>query len=307
MQSLHEYFGTDLPLESELEEKEKIENESEGKMYTVIKEKVMGELLKFFRPELVNRFDEVIVFEPLKFGHMIEIVKLQLKALAKQLEDQEMGIHFTDAAMKEIVRSGFDPVFGARPLRRAIQKLVENPISEMIIGQQVKAGDMIYVDSDGEQLVFDVERTEFIQKQKTQKQNYTPLNVEAFLGMFYADQKDAIMAELVKVFPSYAEDTKGTSNQSQDQSDANDLQSDTAEADAPDASDDLKKDDSSEKNAAQQTEGDGKPNGKKNGKQNGKPNGTNTGNGLAMGVGQPPAPNQAGTHETSGGQAMAAA
>ncbi|MFW5703638.1 MAG: AAA family ATPase [Patescibacteria group bacterium] len=208
-QSLHDYFGSDFPLEDELEEKGKIENESDSKKYDVIKEKVMSELLKFFRPELVNRFDEVIVFEPLKFIHMIAIVKLQLKSLTKLLEEQELGIHFTEGAIKEIVRSGFDPVFGARPLRRAIQKLIENPISEMIIAEQVKPGDMIYVDFDGEKLVFDVERTEFLEKKNSEKQNFTPLNVPAFLGIYYADQKEQIMKELADIFPTYAVKQEG--------------------------------------------------------------------------------------------------
>lgn len=163
-QSLNEYFGEDFPLEKELDEKKKIEEASDIKKYQVIKDKVMGELLKFFRPELVNRFDEVIVFEPLKFVHMIEIVKLQLKGLSKLLEEQELGFSYTEAAVREIVRSGFDPVFGARPLRRAIQKLVENPISELIISRKVQAGDSIIVDFDGDQFVFNIEKTEFIKK-----------------------------------------------------------------------------------------------------------------------------------------------
>jgi ATP-dependent protease Clp ATPase subunit len=137
-----------------------MEDESDNKKYSLIKDKVMNELLKFFRPELVNRFDEVIIFEPLKFIHMIEIVKLQLKGLAKLLEEQEMGFSATETAVKEIVRSGFDPIFGARPLRRAIQKLVENPISELIIAKKVQAGDTIIVDFNGEEFVFNVERIE---------------------------------------------------------------------------------------------------------------------------------------------------
>ncbi|HRN71172.1 MAG TPA: hypothetical protein PLS49_08390, partial [Candidatus Woesebacteria bacterium] len=159
-QTLSEYFGTDFPLEKVVNENQKAEEENDTKKYSLIKDKVMNELLKFFRPELVNRFDEVIIFEPLKFIHMIEIVKLQLKGLSKLLEEQEMGFSATDSAIKEIVRSGFDPIFGARPLRRAIQKLVENPISELIIAKKVQPGDTIIVDFNGEEFVFNVERTE---------------------------------------------------------------------------------------------------------------------------------------------------
>lgn len=159
-QTIEEYFGDNFPIEKEVEEKEKIEEQTDIKKYQVIKDKVMNELLKFFRPELVNRFDEVIVFEPLKFKHMLMIVKLQLKALSKLLEEQEIGFSVTDTAQKAIVREGFDPVYGARPLRRAIQKLVENPISELIIAQKVKAGDTLIVDYDGEEFIFNIEKIE---------------------------------------------------------------------------------------------------------------------------------------------------
>ncbi len=161
-QLLSDYFGKDFPLEKEIEEKNKVEQETDKKKYDIIKEKVMNELLKFFRPELVNRFDEVIVFEPLKFIHMISIVKLQLRSLSKLLEEQEIGFSVTDTATKQIVREGFDPIFGARPLRRAIQKLIENPISELIIAKKVKLGDMIIVDYDGEEFIFNLEKIEKI-------------------------------------------------------------------------------------------------------------------------------------------------
>lgn len=174
-QTLAEYFGNNFPLEKELAVKKEIDEASDKKKYDVIKEKVMNELLKFFRPELVNRFDEVIVFEPLKFSHMIEIVKLQLKALNKLLEEQEMGFSCTDIATKEIVRSGFDPIFGARPLRRAIQRLIENPISELIIAKKVQAGDTLIVEYDGEGFVFNVERVEL---KKTESDKGTNVSLE---------------------------------------------------------------------------------------------------------------------------------
>ncbi len=171
MQPLEEYFGKNFPLEKEAQEKEKVEEQTDVKKYQVIKDKVMNELLKFFRPELVNRFDEVIVFEPLKYKHMLQIVDLQLKALAKLLEEQEIGFSVTEVAKKAIVREGFDPVFGARPLRRAIQKLVENPISELIIAQKVKAGDTLIVDFDGDEFIFNVEKIERKEVKEEDTQN----------------------------------------------------------------------------------------------------------------------------------------
>ncbi len=158
--TLKDYFGDDFPLEKEIEEKNKVEEETDKKRYSLVKDQVMNELRKFFRPELINRFDEIVIFEPLKFSHMMEIVKLQLKGVAKLLEDQGIGFNYTDSAVKEIVRNGFDPIYGARPLRRAIQRLIENPISSMIIEQKVKSGDQINVDFDGESFVFNIERLE---------------------------------------------------------------------------------------------------------------------------------------------------
>ena len=168
--TLKDYFGEDFPLEKEVDEKKHVDDEIDKKRYGLIKDKVMAELRKFFRPELINRFDEVIVFEALRFVHMIAIVKLQLKAVGKLLEDQEIGFSYTEAAVKEIVRSGFDPIYGARPLRRAIQKLIENPISTLIIEAKVKSGDQILVDFDGESFVFNVEKVELVDQSKLGKQ-----------------------------------------------------------------------------------------------------------------------------------------
>jgi len=162
MSPVLKYFGADFPLDKELEERSKVEDETDKKKYDLLKDKVMNELRKFFRPELINRFDEVIMFEPLKFIHMMAIVKLQLKGVAKLLEDQDMGFVYTDASIKEIVRNGFDPVYGARPLRRAIQKLVENPISGLIIDGKAKAGDSILLDFNGEEFTFIIDKGDLV-------------------------------------------------------------------------------------------------------------------------------------------------
>lgn len=160
--NLADYFGKDFPLEKELEEKKKIEEELDKNQYQRIKNKVTEELRKFFRPELINRFDEVIIFEPLKYQHMFKIADLQMKGLKKLLEEQNMGLLWTEAAVKEIARVGFDPIYGARPLRRTIQKLIENPISTLIIERKVIEGDQIVVDFDGENFVFNVEKVELV-------------------------------------------------------------------------------------------------------------------------------------------------
>lgn len=167
--NIDKYFGEGFPLEEEILEKEKTDEATDTKKYSLIKDKVMNELLKFFRPELVNRFDEVIVFEPLKFKHMLLIVELQFKALSKLLEEQEMGFSITQAAKKAVVREGFDPIYGARPLKRAIQKLIENPISELIIQAKIKPGNSIIVDYNGSDFVFNVEKIEVVESLSTKK------------------------------------------------------------------------------------------------------------------------------------------
>ncbi len=154
--------------EPELVEGLQYEDEVAGDLssaqYNELKDVVLGELRKFFRPELINRFDEVIVFEPLLFKHMKKIVELQFKTLAKLLEEQNLGLNITDAAKEQVVITGFDPVYGARPLRRAIQKLLENPISEMIIAKKAVDGDIIIVDYDGKDFVFKTEKPKEVVK-----------------------------------------------------------------------------------------------------------------------------------------------
>lgn len=166
---LLEFFGKDFPLEKEIEEKQKIEDELATNQYEKTKSKVMDELRKFFRPELINRFDEVIIFEPLKYKHMMKIAELQMKGIRKLLEDQNMGFAWTDSAKKELVRSGFDPIYGARPLKRTIQKLIENPISTLIIEKKVDESDMILVDFDGDKFIFNVEHVSFVKEEKAKK------------------------------------------------------------------------------------------------------------------------------------------
>lgn len=146
---------------TEAKQKTKIDDEKDKNKFKLIKEKVMLELTKFFKPELINRFDEVIIFEPLRFQDMIEIVKLQLKGVVKLIEEQGIGFTYTDDVVTEVVKAGFDPIYGARPLRRAIQKLIENPISNLIIDGKTKTGDLIRVRVDHNELIFEIEKTVF--------------------------------------------------------------------------------------------------------------------------------------------------
>ncbi|HEV2339712.1 MAG TPA: ATP-dependent Clp protease ATP-binding subunit [Patescibacteria group bacterium] len=115
---------------------------------------VNNELHKFFKPELLNRFDEIIIFEPLGKSHMVEIAKLQLQGTRKLLMSQQVAIAVTQQALNVLAEEGFDPVYGARPLRRLIQTAIENPIARLLIEKKFVAGDTIFIDYDQKQQKF---------------------------------------------------------------------------------------------------------------------------------------------------------
>ncbi|MBQ8300430.1 MAG: ATP-dependent Clp protease ATP-binding subunit [Clostridia bacterium] len=111
-----------------------------------IKNKVMEEVKRAFKPEFLNRIDDIIVFDRLSEDNIREIAKLMLKSLESRLKANEITVSFTDEAVAKIAKSGFDPVYGARPLRRAIQNEIEDMLSEEIIDGNVKRGDSVTVD-----------------------------------------------------------------------------------------------------------------------------------------------------------------
>lgn len=118
-----------------------------------IKNKVMEEVKRAFKPEFLNRIDDIIVFDRLSEDNIKEIAKLMLKSLEVRLGANEIKASFTDAAIAKIAKSGFDPVYGARPLRRAIQNEIEDMLSEEIIDGEVKHGDNITIDVKDEKFV----------------------------------------------------------------------------------------------------------------------------------------------------------
>ena len=117
-----------------------------GDDYQVIKLAVMGEVKSYFRPEFINRIDEVVVFHALDEKHIQSIAKIQLQYLESRLAKLEMTLQVSEAALTEIAQAGFDPVFGARPLKRAIQAKIENPLAREILEGRFAAKDMIKVD-----------------------------------------------------------------------------------------------------------------------------------------------------------------
>ncbi|MDQ7858601.1 MAG: ATP-dependent chaperone ClpB [Armatimonadota bacterium] len=115
---------------------------------------VLGDLRKALRPEFLNRIDEIIVFRPLSEEQLVEIVGLQVANLAARLAGQGVGLEVTDAAKQYLAREGYNPDFGARPLRRLIQREIENTVARKVLAGEVRAGDTVVVDYQGERLVF---------------------------------------------------------------------------------------------------------------------------------------------------------
>ena len=124
--------------------------EMAGDSYEEIKAAVMNSVNQHFRPEFVNRIDEIVVFHPLGQEQMAGIADIQLSRLRKRLQERDMDIVLSDEAMTQLVAVGYDPVYGARPLKRAIQQAIENPLSVKLLSGEFVAGDTIKVDVDAE-------------------------------------------------------------------------------------------------------------------------------------------------------------
>ena len=122
--------------------------------YDRMRGKVIEELKKNFKPEFLNRVDDTIVFPQLSEVELLQIVDLFIKRLSDRLMDRDMTIELTTAAKEQLIKIGFDPTLGARPLRRAIQREVEDQLSEHILQGELNAGDHVHVDYVDEKFVF---------------------------------------------------------------------------------------------------------------------------------------------------------
>ena len=130
--------------------------EMAGDAYDEIKSAVMNSVNQHFRPEFINRIDEIVVFHPLGQAQMAGIAEIQLSRLRQRLQEREMSMVLSDEALNQLVEVGYDPVFGARPLKRAIQQEIENPLSIKLLSGEFVAGDTIKVDVDAQNnLTFD--------------------------------------------------------------------------------------------------------------------------------------------------------
>jgi len=126
-----------------------------GAIDVEIESRVREELKHYFRPEFINRIDETIIFQQLSQEDLVRIVDIQLERLRSRLAERRMSIELTDAAKQQLARDGYEPTFGARPLKRLIQHEIENPLARRLLAGEFSDGDTIRVDTDGEIFAFD--------------------------------------------------------------------------------------------------------------------------------------------------------
>jgi len=122
--------------------------------YVQMKASVMGVVQAHFRPEFINRLDDIVVFHPLDKAQIRQIARIQLRGLESRLHERGIALEVSDGAFDLLGNVGFDPVYGARPLKRAIQQQLENPLASKILSGTFASGDTVKVDAAGGQLVF---------------------------------------------------------------------------------------------------------------------------------------------------------
>ena len=130
-----------------------------GKIDEKVKEDVENDMKSYFRPEFINRIDEIIVFTPLSEDEIIEIIKLSLKSIESRLEERDIKLVVSDDALKLIGRESYSPQYGARPVKRYLQKYIETEIAKMIIGGEVVDGDTVEIENVDETLKFNIKNS----------------------------------------------------------------------------------------------------------------------------------------------------
>ena len=133
---------------------QELAGDDSAEAYLQMKAAVMGVVQAHFRPEFINRLDDIVVFHPLDNAQIKQIARIQLRSLEKRLGERGIRIELSDAAFDLLGNVGFDPVYGARPLKRAIQQQLENPLAQQILSGQFGNGDVVKVDAEGGRLVF---------------------------------------------------------------------------------------------------------------------------------------------------------
>jgi len=149
-------FSSDSDSDSDSGEITNNDSTDNENRYARMKESVMEVVVDHFRPEFINRIDEIVVFHPLGKEQVRSIATIQLASLCRRLEERDLSLAVTDKAMDAITEAGFDPVYGARPLKRAIQQLLENPLAQELLSGRFASGDVIQVGLDDNKLTFTV-------------------------------------------------------------------------------------------------------------------------------------------------------
>jgi ATP-dependent Clp protease ATP-binding subunit ClpC len=119
-----------------------------------MREKVLEEAKRVFRPEFLNRISEIVFFRPLDRADLVKIVELEVAKFAQRLVERKIALEFTDEAKQLLIDKGYDEKYGARPLRRAVEHYLEDPLAEAILRGDVKEGEPVQVTRDGEKLLF---------------------------------------------------------------------------------------------------------------------------------------------------------
>jgi ATP-dependent Clp protease ATP-binding subunit ClpB len=128
--------------------------------YEMMKGSVLGEMRQHFRPEFLNRVDEVVVFHSLSEEDLRKILEVQLDRLRARLAERHIELKLTPEAAARLAREGYDPIYGARPLKRAIQKELETPIGRRLLAGEIRDGDKVIVDWKDKEFIFTTGRTE---------------------------------------------------------------------------------------------------------------------------------------------------
>ncbi|RYD83505.1 MAG: ATP-dependent Clp protease ATP-binding subunit, partial [Verrucomicrobiaceae bacterium] len=124
--------------------------------YDVIREKILEESKRVLKPEFINRLDDLIVFHPLGRPELLEIIGLEIAKVEQRIKNKEIRISLDDKAKDLLIEKGYDPAYGARPMRRAVERYLEDPMAEEILRGNIKPGDLAHITSDGKKLVFSV-------------------------------------------------------------------------------------------------------------------------------------------------------
>jgi ATP-dependent Clp protease ATP-binding subunit ClpC len=135
--------------------------------YDVMKEKIMGEAKRVFKPEFINRLDDLIVFHTLEKPDLVKIVDLEIKKVVDRIRTKDIHLTLDPTAQEFLIAKGYDPTYGARPMRRAVEKYIEDPMAEEVLKGNIKPSDSVTVQKDGDKLGFVITHKPQVEVQET--------------------------------------------------------------------------------------------------------------------------------------------